>query len=390
MNELKHNLVMSGTLFLSLIFLASCKTTKGTLSTVTNSKATITSEYQTLIDSIYIANPKSIGIMVHVETPEKGISWSGSAGYSDFGKKVKATPDQPALIASSIKTYISATILRLQEERKLSIEDASKKFLTAKTIELFESDGYDLSEIKIKHLLSHTSGIQDYANEAYLDWIDKNQKHRWTRSEQLELAIEVGDPLGKPEDVFSYADANFLLCTEIIESVTDKPFYSAVRELLRYKELGFEDTWFPTLETKNSYTKALVHQYWAEKNWDSHEHDISWDLYGGGGIATTTEELAKFSYKLFNGEIIRDQNVLNLIFTQLPTRDGQDLNYCLGVNEVEIKGVRVYGHGGFWGTVFMYSPELKTAIAVFILDRSEGSLRKDVLEAFISKFLITY
>jgi D-alanyl-D-alanine carboxypeptidase len=113
----------------------------------------------------------------------------------------------------------------------------------------------------------------------------------------LQQAVKMGDPLGKPEDVFHYEDANYLLCTEIIEEVTNKPFYEAMRELLRYDELGFTDTWFPTLEAKGENTKTLIHQYWDEMGWDSYNIDISWDLYGGGGIATTTKETAQFFYQ---------------------------------------------------------------------------------------------
>ena len=370
----KHILLL---LILLLIF-SSCATKK-----VQNSKNNNYTEYQSIIDSIYQSNPKSIGIMVHIESPKKGISWSGGVGYSDAENKINLAPDQPALIASSIKTYVSSTILRLQEQNKLSIEDAIKTHLTTKTIKLFETDGYDLERIKIKHLLSHTSGIEDYTNNDYLNWVDKNQTHRWTRDEQLELTIKVGNPLGQPEDVFNYADANYLLCTEIIENVTKKPFYEAMRTLLTYEDLGFTNTWFPTLETKNKLTKPLVHQYWGEKNWDSYKHDISWDLYGGGGIATTTKELAQFSYNLFDGKILKDQNTLNLISTPIETKDGKDNNYGLGLSIGNVKGYTSYGHGGFWGTVVLYFPQLDTSIAVYILERDERILRKNVLEALV-------
>jgi D-alanyl-D-alanine carboxypeptidase len=365
-------------LIISLLILSSCATKK-----IESSKNNKVVEYQTIIDSIYQSHPKAIGIMVHIESPVKGISWSGSVGYSDAENKIKLTPDQPALIASSIKTYISATILRLQEQSKLSIEDAIKDHLTNRTIKLFESDGYDLDRIKIKHLLSHTSGIEDYANDEYLDWVDKNQKHRWTRDEQLDLTIEVGNRLGKPEDVFNYADANYLLSTEIIESVTKKPFYESIRELLKYEELGFMNTWFPTLEPQNEQTKPLVHQYWGKKNWDSYNHDISWDLYGGGGIATTTKEMAQFSYNLFNGKIIKDKSTLNQIFTTIETKDGKDNKYGLGLSIGNVKGYTSYGHGGFWGTVVLYFPKMDTSIAVFILERDERILRKTILEALV-------
>jgi len=351
-------------LLLALLILGSCGTTKQA-----QSSKFIPAEYQAIIDSIYQSNPKMVGIMVHIESAKKGISWSGSV--------------QPALIASSIKTYISATILRLQEQNLLSIEDPSKKHLSPRTVNLFESDGYNLDSIKIKHLLSHTSGIKDYATKEYLDWIDKNQTHRWTRDEQLALTISTGDPLGSPEDLFSYADANFLLCTEIIGNITQQPFYQAIREQLRYDELNFTNTWFPTLETKNPQTKSLVHQYWGEKNWDSADHDISWDLYGGGGIATTTKELAQFSYNLFNGKIIKDRNTLKEIFTKINTKDGKDIKYFLGLSEDRVKGYQAFGHGGFWGTVVLYFPDLDTSLSVYVLERDERKFRKNILEALV-------
>ena len=84
------------------------------------------SDCQATIDSIYITNPKSVGIMIHIESPKNNLSWSGCSGYSNKDQKIKLAYDQPALIASSIKTYVSASILRLQELGLLSIEDSSR------------------------------------------------------------------------------------------------------------------------------------------------------------------------------------------------------------------------------------------------------------------------
>ncbi len=369
-------------LILLCISIISCKTDK-----VTDEKKydKPIDNFQSIIDSIYKSNPESIGIMAHIESPKNGISWSGGKGYSDLENKTELIVNQPALIASSIKTYIAASILRLQEQNILTIEDDIAKFLSKETYDLFESDGYDFDSIKIKHLLSHTSGIEDYANKEYLDWVDKHPKHRWSRKEQLELATQVGNPLGKPGHTFSYADANYLLCTEIIEQATKKPFYEAIRTLLKYETLNLNNTWFPTLEEKPTNTLELVHQYWTEKNWDSYNQDISWDLYGGGGIATNTEELAKFSYNLFNKKIIENQDVLNLIFSKIEISSGKDNKYGLGLSETEVKGLKAYGHGGFWGTVVLYFPKLDASISVFVLDRNQGKLRSNVLQALVTE-----
>ena len=340
---------------------------------------------QDTIDSIYTANPASIGIMVHVESPKNNISWSCSSGYSNKDLKTKLYADQPALVASCVKTYVSATILRLQESGILTIEDAISSHLTQETIQLFEKDGYDFDKIKIKHLLSHTSGIEDIKIRERLELVDKNKKHRWTRDEQLRLAVEKGDPLGKPEDVWNYADANYLPCTEIIESNTNKPFYTAMRELLKYEALGLRSTWFPTLENPIVAPKPMVHQYYGYMNWDSYNIDPSFDLYGGGGLATTTEELAKFYYNLFQGNIIKDSSILNKIFTKITLSDGEDTRYFLGLGEGIINGYTYYMHGGFWATSVLYIPELETSIALFILDMDKESLYTEIRSQIISQ-----
>lgn len=361
-------------LFLFYIALVSCKTENQ--KAPTNQDSAI---YQSIIDSIYKEYPSSIGIIAHIESPKNGISWSGSAGYSNIEKTEILNANQPALIASNVKTYVSASILRLQEDGKLTIEDPIANHLTSKTNALFKNAGYDFNQIKIKHLLSHTSGIADYVNDDYFKKIDDNQTHRWTRDEQLQLATKVGQPLGAPQELFQYADVNYLLATEIIEQTTQKPFYTAMNELLKYKTLGFKNTWFPTLEDQPKNIPKLVHQYWNEIAfgphkldiaWDSHQHDISWDLYGGGGIATTMKELAQFSYQLANGNIIKNSDVLELLTTDVATKDGQPKTYRLGISDTKIKELRGFAHGGFWGTIVFYIPKLDASISVCVLERN--------------------
>jgi len=80
----------------------------------------------------------------------------------------------------------------------------------------------------------------------------------YTRDEQLDLAMRFGEPLGNPEDVFSCADVNYLLLTEIIEGITNQPFCTAIRSLLNYDKLGLNHTWFSTLEKKADNTLSLV------------------------------------------------------------------------------------------------------------------------------------
>lgn len=321
--------------------------------------------------------------MVHVESPQRNISFSMASGFSSKDANNPLEPDQPALLASNTKTFVSAAILRLVEMGHLSVDDPVGPLFSEKTRTLFEGEGYDLNAIKVKHLLSQTSGVRDYVNDAYIDFVDQNKSHRWTRDEQLEWSIKAGGPLGSPEYTFGYADANYLLLTEIIESLTDKPFYTAMRELLRYEELGLNKTWMPSLEEKPEQTKELAHQYDDDSDWDSYKVDVSADLCGGGGIASTTSDLSNFAYKLFNYQVVGDTATLNLIFPEIPTQDTVPSHYGFGLSIYEFSGHKAYAHTGFWGTMVFYFPELDTSIAVFVLESEQSNLGRSIVDHII-------
>lgn len=338
-----------------------------------------------LLDSVYAANPESVGFMVHVESPKRGISWSGASGYSAKDAKSKLEPDQPALIASNTKTFVSATILRLVEQKKLTVDQPIRYLISEKTSSLFQNGGYKLDSISVKHLLSHTSGIRDFADDAYTDFINAHKTHRWTRDEQLELAVKAGPPLGRAGFTFSYADVNYLLLTEIIEHITQEPFYVAMRELLGYKQFGLTTTWMPTLEEKPAKAKALVHQYWGELGWDAYDIDVSADLYGGGGIACSTRDLARFAHQLLTYNIVKDTATLNLIYTEVPTHDPAPSYYFFGLAEYNFKGHIGYGHEGFWGTIVVYFPGFETSVAVYVLERDEKWLMQAMLGRIVKK-----
>lgn len=353
------------------------------LSTCRQAAPPLEAHWDALLDSLYAAHPAAVGIMVHVESPARGISWSAARGHAAKGATVPLTPDQPALVASNTKTFVSATILRLVEMGKLSLDQPIGPLLGDYTRYQFQQGGYDLEAIRVKHLLSHTSGIRDYADQAYVDRLSADKSHRWTRDEQLALSLENGPPLGGPGHTFSYADANYLLLSEIIEGQTGQPFYTAMRTLLGYEALGLRDTWMPTLEDKPAATPPLVHQYWTSHDWDSHDLDVSFDLYGGGGIACPPRDLAAFTYHLFTHAIVQDTAVLDLIFTEMPTEDPEPSRYFLGLSAYEYAGQVGYGHGGFWGTEAVYFPELRTAIATYILEKDARELRVAVAEGVV-------
>lgn len=332
--------------------------------------------FQNVIDSFYQTHPESVGIMIDIKSTNKNISWNYAVGYSNKTLKTPIDPTQPALIASITKTFVSATILKLVELNKLTLEQPIDNLIKKKSNKLLVRAGYKTQDIKIKHILSHTSGIVDFVSDDYHAFVNTHKEYHWTRDEQIKLATTNGNPLTMPGDTFKYADVNYLLASEIIESITKKPYYNAVTELLEFKKHNLYSTWFVTLQNTPEQSKQLVHQYYNKYPWDSYELNPSWDLYGGGGMAASTKDLTTFFTLLFEGEIIKDTNLLSTMCTPVSTKT----NYGLGIRRLVINGHVGYYHGGWWGTDAIYFPELKTAIAIFVLERSEKEISRPLLE----------
>ncbi len=334
---------------------------------------------QAMVDSFYLAHPSAVGIIIHLESGSKKLSYSYAAGYSNKQLKTPLYPNQPVLTASNTKTYVSAAILKLMEQHQLDINQSIGSVLDPKTNKKLMNAGYLTDSITIKQLLSHTSGIADFINDDYFDFVNKNKRYRWNRDEQITLATRIGKPLAMPGDTFKYADINYLLASEIIENKTKLPFYEGISKLLSLKLHGLHSTWFMSLQKKPKQSAELAHQYYDKLGWDSYDLDPSWDLYGGGGIATSAKDLASFFQLLFEGNIIHDPKLISSMYTPVSHQS----NYALGIRKISLNGYTGYYHGGWWGTDATYVPELETSIVVFILERGSKGISSEICKKAI-------
>ncbi len=338
--------------------------------------------FKKIVDSTYSAHPEMIGLLVDVEAPDQHISWSYAAGHNGNKDNMPINPAQPLLIASITKPFMAASVLRLVENHQLSIDDSVKGLLSAKTVKVLTDAGYDLDKINVRHLLSHTAGINDYVTENYFSFISSHKTHQWTRDEQIALAGKE-KKLGEPGSVFRYADINYVLISEIIEQKTGKPFYQAVRDLLDYKKQGLNNTWFIQLEKQPQKSLPLVNQYWKQFDWEIKELNPSWDLYGGGGIASNVKNMAQFFQLLFNGKIIKDPKVLQLMYTDVPPN--LEINYCLGIRKIKSGGMTAYNHGGGLGTDAIYIPEINASISSASVEAGKRNIAVELSSLLAAK-----
>jgi D-alanyl-D-alanine carboxypeptidase len=331
--------------------------------------AALRASFQALIDSVVKARPDIAGVSVHVEAPKRCLSWSGAAGVSDRATGAPLRPEQPHRMASNTKTYVAAAVLRLHEEGKVALDAPIARLLSQESIAELRRDGYDADAITVRHLLTHTSGLFDYAmTPAFQEAVFGSPTKRWTREEQLTFAVDKGQPYGAPGAVFHYSDTGYILLGEIIERLSGKPLAEALRTLLHYERNGWKTTWLETLEKAPVGAPDRAHQYIGTT--DTYSFDPSFDLYGGGGLAANMRDMAAFTRALFEGKVYRKKETLDLMLAQPPVPT--ERNYRAGIYSRVIGGVTAYGHTGFWNTMSFHFPDLDLTFASSITQQEKA------------------
>ncbi|HJY83203.1 MAG TPA: serine hydrolase domain-containing protein [Candidatus Binatia bacterium] len=340
---------------------------------------TIETQLQALLDHFLTAHTDVPGVSLHVEAPRLSLSWSGAAGVADRTSGARLTSANPFRIASITKTYTAAATLRLVEDGKLTLDDPIARHLPSEFVETLAAGDYDSQVITIRHLLTHTGGLYDYATDAMFHHaVGLQPNKRWTRLEQVRFAVDHGRPYGRPGETFHYADTGYLLLGEIIERKAFLALGVAFRQLLNYDALGLTSTWLETVELAPSGVANRAHQYLGDT--DTYTWDPSFDLFGGGGLVATARDLTRFQRGLFTGKVYRKPETLEVMLSTVVAPD-QGM-YRVGIFFFDVDGVQGWGHKGSWNTWSYYFPALDVAIAGAILQQNvnPGDLLKNVFE----------
>lgn len=300
-------------------------------------------------------------------------------GFADESTQKKLTVDTPFRIASNTKTFLAAAFLRLWEQDALSLDDDITQYLSANYQQTLLELGYDLNTITLRHLLSHSSGLFDHANEAYLEDVMKDPSHKWTREEQIARYAQQGFPIIPAGKRFIYSDTGYILLGDILSQFMRKDMATAVRELLHFQDLDLPQTWWEGLERQPNRPKVRARQFTGEH--ESTHIDASMDAFGGGGLVMTTLELAKFTADLFEDRVYLHPSTLKEMKWQ-GSHTGA-ANYRLGLMAEETGIGTLYYHLGYWGSVAYYLPEKQIAIAGFTTQKNNReNLIAIIKEAF--------
>ncbi len=334
-------------------------------------------------DATLLRRMKSTGwrdpLMLHV-TDSRGGAWIRSLAREGT-TAAPALPDTtPFRIASVTKVHVAAALMRMVETRGLQIESPLSAWLTAPTLHLLTGGGYDPQSITIAQLMRHSSGLRDHCScDAFLDLLRREPAHRWSRLEQVQLAMALGAPLCAPGETFNYSDTGYILLGEILEQASDLSLAAALRSLLSFERLGLHRTWLDAVETAAPGLPACSPQFFQDI--DASAFDASFDLFGGGGLVSTLADLDRFFRALFDGRVFERADTLKRLLDAQRTPCGfDDFSHNGLMFHRSLAGLDCWGHTGFWGVLAACIPARGLVLgATFNRSRQEGTYGPDEL-----------
>lgn len=259
-------------------------------------------------------------------------------------------------LGSLNKMFTSVAIAQLVEQGRLSYDDQLSKFVP-------DFPNKEAAEkIKIKHLLTHTSGLGDYSVKA-------SRQGARTIDEFMKL-IKSYNLAFEPGTDQSYSNAAFLVLGKVIEQVTGRSYYDYVRENV-YQRAGMINTDVYDLDLVNKNLAAGYEKEYSDQGiiFRNNVCDVGYGSPAGGGFSTA-DDMLNFSIALRTGKLVGNDYVKVILS---PKPELKSSTYGYGINV--LKGIA--GHsGGDTGVNTNFEMFLNEGYTIVILSNYGGAMQQ--------------
>jgi CubicO group peptidase (beta-lactamase class C family) len=255
-------------------------------------------------------------------------------GMADLERGVVITPRTVFDIGSTSKQFAAASILLLQQQGRLSLDDEARRYVP-------ELPAYS-RPVTIRHLLHHTSGLRDYIGlltlaGARIDDVTTADDAIAMISRQKRLNFEPGTE-------HLYSNSGYFLLSIIVERVAGQSLRDFAAEQI-FGPLGMERTQYLGSYDDIVTDRALAYSPRA----GGLRADMSrWLQLGDGAVFTTVEDLLNWDRNFYDGRVGGDELVAALQTTDT-LENGEALTYARGLVMGDYRGARTVSHGGAWG-----------------------------------------
>lgn len=265
-------------------------------------------------------------------------------GVANLSNSTPFLPHTAMEVASVSKQFTAVAILLLEQDKKLSADDNLQKYL---------GTDFPYSNITIKHLITHTSGLPDY--EPYFRKTWDTTKIAGNTDIVAYFKANKPDLMSLPGKKYHYSNSGYVLLAEIVHAVSGKPLDAFLKERV-FDVIGMSDTKFydrGDLWTLPDYAPGYQMDLSTclpgkpESQPGKYYYYFLSGRLGPGRLSSTVEDLIKWDTALYGNDLLDDEGKA-LAFTAYPAEDeDSDYGYGWHVTENADSGKVVY-HTGSW------------------------------------------
>ncbi|MFZ0517393.1 MAG: serine hydrolase domain-containing protein [Acidobacteriaceae bacterium] len=260
-------------------------------------------------------------------------------GLADVELNVPVTPETLMQSGSVGKQFVSAAIMMLVEEHKLSLDDSITKY--------FPDAPPTWKPILIKNLLSHTSGLSEYESG---DRIGPNGPFYLRldfAEDELMKKIYALPIEWAPGDRWGYRNTNYVVLGILIHKITGEPYQQFLHDRI-FAPLGMTSTRLINdhdIIMNRSSGYQLENGQLKNQDWVSPTFNSTAD----GTLYFNVLDMAKWDEALYGTELLK-QSSLDRIWTVYPLNDGKPnpagygFAWFIGAQD----GHKRIEHGGAW------------------------------------------
>jgi CubicO group peptidase (beta-lactamase class C family) len=294
--------------------------------------------------------------------------YTAAFGMSDRGRKVPNTLDTRFNLGSMNKMWTAVAIAQLVEQGKVDVDATVGKYVP-------DLPNQSIREtVKIRHLLSHTSGMGTYFRNGFL----RDKKFVTSMNDYVPFYADL--PLSfTPGARMQYSNSGFALLGLIVERVSGQSFYDYAKKNIidraGMKHAEYVDVRAHPTTVAVGYARPPQGVGDEQPNWDLIEQHSG----PAGGAFANAADLVAFSRALWSNKLVGAATLKQ--FTTGQVAMGPDIQYAFGFGIGKSGTWRQVGHnGGIPGAnaEFLMFPD--QGIDVVVLANIDDPAAREVIE----------
>ena len=278
------------------------------------------------------------------------VMFVGAFGKARLSPPLPASADMHYAIGSISKQFTVATVMVLAHQGKLSLDDPVGRWLPELT---------RANEVRLRNLMSHTSGYQDYAPQDYTI-------PAWTKPTTPQAIVHewATKPLDfEPGAQYQYSNTNFNIVGLIVEKASGQPFWTFLKSRV-LDPAGLAHT--IDLDTAHDQLEPTGYFRYALGPLRPAIMEAPGWYFADGGMAMPVGDLLAWDISMMNETLLQHGSYVAMK-TPMRLNNGAEIGYGLGLSISLANSHRLLSHGGEVGGFVAFNgifPDDKLAIAV--------------------------